>query len=87
MCIRDSVRTYDFVGLYKEYLNKDNLMLIEQRNSFAVGDKLEIVQANEEFFTYEVKAMYDEDLNPIKIAPHPQQKVYLPTCLLYTSWR
>ena len=34
-------------------------MLIEQRNSFAVGDKLEIVQANEEFFTYEVKAMYD----------------------------
>lgn len=72
------IRTYDFVGLYKEYLSKDNLMLIEQRNSFAVGDKLEIVQANEEFFTYEVKAMYDEDLNPIKIAPHPQQKVYLP---------
>ena len=61
-------------------------MLIEQRNSFAVGDKLEIVQANEEFFTYEVKAMYDEDLNPIKIAPHPQQKVYLPIARPLKPW-
>ncbi|HZK34575.1 MAG TPA: U32 family peptidase [Bacillota bacterium] len=72
------IRDYDFVGLYVNYLGDKNLMLVEQRNSFSIGDELEIMQPNEDFLSYEVKAMYNENLEPIEIAPHPQQKIYLP---------
>lgn len=80
------IRNYDFVGLYLDYVADRKLMLVEQRNSFAIGDELEILQPGEEFFMYEVKDMYDEELNPISVAPHAQQKVYLPMDKRLKDW-
>lgn len=80
------VRDYDFVGLFLDYIKDKRLMLVEQRNSFAIGDRLEIIQPGEDFITYEVKKMYDEEMNPITIAPHPQQRVYLPIEIRLKDW-
>ncbi|HOB20099.1 MAG TPA: U32 family peptidase C-terminal domain-containing protein, partial [Candidatus Atribacteria bacterium] len=80
------IRSYDFVGLYLDYVEDRKLMLVEQRNSFSIGDKLEIMQPGEEFFTYEVKEMYDEEMNPVSIAPHAQQRIYLPIDKRLKEW-
>ena len=54
-------------------------MLIEQRNNFAVGDEVEIIFPDSiHFIPYTVTKMYDEYKNPVKVAPHAQQKLYLP---------
>jgi len=73
------IRNYDFVGLVLDYNSNENMMLVEQRNNFAVGDELEIVSPKSiSLNQYTVKAMYDDSLNPINVAPHAQQKLYLP---------
>ncbi len=73
------IRTYDFVGLVLDYDADEKMMLIEQRNNFGVGDEIEIVSPdNIHFVPYTVVDMYDEYKNPLKVAPHAQQKLYLP---------
>ena len=73
------IRSYDFVGLVLAYNSNDKMMLVEQRNNFAVGDELEIVSPKSICLNqYTVKEMYDDSLNPINVAPHAQQKLYLP---------
>lgn len=72
------VRGYDFVGMVMGYDIEQNFIEVEQRNSFQVGDSLEIMIPGEDYMNYEVKAMFDENKQPISRAPHPQQKVYLP---------
>jgi len=73
------VRSYDFLGLVMGYNSDEKLMLVEQRNNFAVGDELEIVTPkNISLVVYTVSKMYDEYKNPIKVAPHAQQKLFLP---------
>ena len=71
-------RTYQFVAQLLENQQDQLRILVEQRNHFQVGEKLEIMQAGEDFLDYEVREMYDEEMNPISTAPHPQQKIYLP---------
>jgi len=72
------IRGYDFVAILLENVVDKELILVEQRNHFRKGDILEIVQPGESNLEYEVKEMYDEKMNLITSAPHPQQKIYLP---------
>jgi putative protease len=72
------VRGYDFVASLLENMEDQGLILIEQRNNFKVGDRLEIMQPGEDYLEYEVTEMFDENMNPITVAPHAQQRVYLP---------
>lgn len=72
------VRGYDFVAMLLKNITDRNMILVEQRNNFKKGDLLEIMQPGKDFIEYEVKEMYDEEMNIIETAPHPQQKVYLP---------
>lgn len=72
------IRAYDFVGIVDDYNKELGLMQVEQRNSFALGDRLEIMIPGEGYIHYKVESILDEDKNPISIAPHPQQRVYLP---------
>ncbi|KNZ70198.1 peptidase U32 [Thermincola ferriacetica] len=68
-------RTYDFVGLVKEYLAEEQTAVVEQRNRFARGDRVEIVGPNMGPMEVEINEMWDEDGQPIEAAPHPQQIV------------
>jgi len=72
------VRNYDFVAMFLDNIDNREMILVEQRNNFKKGDLLEIMQPGTDYIEYEVKEMYDEEMNSIETAPHPQQKVYLP---------
>ena len=65
-----------FAGLVLEH-QKSDLALVEQRNRFAVGDWLEVLEPEGALYTFQVKNMYDESGAKIEAAPHPQQKVYV----------
>lgn len=69
---RSYVRDYSFIGLVKDYDVSTKIATIEQRNRFFLGDDVEIVGPGEET-AMTITEMWDEDMNPIKVAPHPQQ--------------
>jgi len=66
------IRDYSFVGVVKSYDKSTKIATIEQRNRFFLGDEIEITGPKEEV-TITVNEMWDEDMNPIDVAPHPQQ--------------
>ncbi|MGI6574554.1 MAG: peptidase U32 family protein [bacterium] len=71
--------THDFIGLVKEYDHKQGQALVEQRNPFAVGEKIEITGPGAETFSYLLADMYTEEGSRIANAPHPQQLVRIST--------
>lgn len=71
------VQTYKFVALVVENA-KNGYVKIEQRNSFKVGDELEILSPDENFNkTFVVSEIKDEKNNGLEIAKTVQQMLYL----------
>ncbi len=66
------VRDYSFIGIVKDYNPDTKIATVEQRNRFFLGDEIEITGPKEDV-TMKVTEMWDEDMNPIEVAPHPQQ--------------
>ncbi len=71
------IRNYDFIGMVIDYDEKSGFAVIEQRNKFVVGDKIEFLRAKGETFSIIIDEMYDTDGNSISEAPHPQQIIKL----------
>lgn len=71
------VRTYDFIGLVKEYDKETGFAIIEQRNKFVVGEEIEFLTTNGKNFSQKVVEMYDTESNRLEEAPHPQQIIKL----------
>ena len=71
------VRTYDFIGLVKEYDKQTGFAIIEQRNKFVVGEEIEFLTTKGKNFSQKVVEMYDMDGNKLEEAPHPQQIIRL----------
>ncbi|NLL02242.1 MAG: U32 family peptidase [Mollicutes bacterium] len=67
---REEVSNQDFLGIVLE--NKDNIITIEQRNYFKIGDEVQFFGPQNEFINYKIDNLYDENLNKIEIANHPQ---------------
>lgn len=66
------VRDYSFIGIVKDYDPATKIATVEQRNRFFKGDEIEITGPKEEV-AMTVTELWDEDMNPIDVAPHPQQ--------------
>lgn len=75
---RDEQSNQDFLGIVKDYDEKNSLVTIEQRNYFKKGDIVEFIGPNLETFTYEINNIYDENNNIIDIVRHPKMIVKLP---------
>ncbi|BAF59250.1 collagenase and related proteases [Pelotomaculum thermopropionicum SI] len=71
-------RSYSFVGIVRGYERDTGLAVVEQRNRFAVGDEVEIVTPQGGPLILRIKAIYDEEGNPLEAAPHPRQIVKIP---------
>ena len=71
------VRDYVFVGIVREYDEKTGLAKVEQRNRILKGDRLEIMDPQDETFEIEVVEMFDAEMTPIETAPHPQMTFYI----------
>ena len=66
------INNYDFVGIVKDFDEKNFFALVEQRNKIKIGDEIEIL-GKKEIFYMKVKEMFDNGGNEIKEAPHAQQ--------------
>ncbi len=67
-----------FIGLVKAYDVKKQMVIIEQRNYFKVGDKIEFFNPSGKRYEMVVDRMTDEDDLPLDVARHPQQIIKIP---------
>lgn len=73
------LRGYDFVGMVLDYDKESGIATVEQRNRMFVGEEIEIFGPGKEYFVQNIVEMWDEENNPIDVAPHPQQILKLKT--------
>ena len=72
---RKEVSNQDFLGVVLDY--SDNVMKIEQRNNFKVGDTIEIFGPNTLATKIKVDSIINEENESISVANHPQEVLYV----------
>lgn len=72
------IQNYNFLGIVKEYDAVHGLAVIEERNRFAVGDVIEILQNRPGYLEFSVNAIYDEMGNPCSEANVPRKIFRIP---------
>ena len=70
-------RDYSFVGLVKEYNEETGMAVVEQRNKMSIGEEIEVFGPYTDFFAQNLEEMYDEEMQPVESAPHPQQILHI----------
>jgi len=66
-------KTYDFVGIVKDYDASSGIATIEQRNKFVIGDIVEFLRAGCDTFSQTISEIHDIDGNEVDAARHAQQ--------------
>lgn len=67
------IHSYDFIGMVKEYDRESGFAIVEQRNKFVKGDKIEFISPKAGLVQMTVDEMYTMDGELVEEAPHPQQ--------------
>lgn len=65
----------DFLGIVLSYDEEKKEMIVEERNYFQKGDKVEIFGPDGNIIPYEIDEIYDENENKIEVVRHPKQIV------------
>lgn len=69
------IRSYDVVGIVREYDKSTQIAVVEQRNKFCEGDKLEVFGPVGKHFDVVAKDMRNKKGDKIDSAPHPQELI------------
>ena len=72
------LRSYDFMGVVKDYDSEENEAVIEVRNKIFKGDRLEFIIPGKKTFTITADYLIDEEGQEIEAAPHPKQLIRIP---------
>ena len=73
---RDEESNKDFLGIVLDYNKDNNMVTLEQRNYFKVGDVVEFFGPNLEPTSFIIPdELYDEKENLIDVARHPKMLV------------
>lgn len=72
---RKEVSNQDFLGVVLDY--SDNVMKIEQRNNFKVGDTIEVFGPNTLATKIKVDSIINEENESVSVASHPQKVLYV----------
>jgi putative protease len=75
---RDEVSNQDFLGVVLGYDKEKQEAIIEQRNFFTVGDKVEIFGPKIDNYSFTIEYIKDENENDLDAARHPRQIVRIP---------
>lgn len=75
---RDEHPTKEFIGYVLDYDTEKKLIKLEQRNYFTLNDKVELFGPNKELYSFIINKIFDEKMNEIDTARHPQQIIYIP---------
>lgn len=70
------VKEYTYLGIVGER-NEQGWYKTEQRNKFSVGEMIEVMKPDGRNVEVTVKAIYDEEGNPMESCPHPKQVLYI----------
>jgi putative protease len=70
------ITNYTYIGTVHA-IDAKGCTVIEQKNKFLVGDRIEIMKPNGDNLEVEVKAIYDAEGNSMESAPHPQQEIHI----------
>ncbi|MDD5888696.1 MAG: U32 family peptidase [bacterium] len=70
---RQELSNQDYLGLITGYDYENNCLILVERNYFAPGDSIEIFTPSGEIYPYTVTEIYDENLNELEVARHPEQ--------------
>ena len=57
------------------------MVILEERNYFKIGDKVEFFGPNIDDFSFEIKQMYNENNELITVANHPGMIVKIPIAI------
>lgn len=71
------IQTSEFVGLVLDYDSATGWAKVEQRNNMKLGQEIEIFPPKGAGFRQKLGEMLDEEREPIEVAPHPQQIIYI----------
>lgn len=72
------LRTYDFMGVVKEYNSEKEEAVVEVRNKIFKGDKLELIVPGQKTFTITADYLINAEDQKIEAAPHPKQLIKIP---------
>ena len=74
---RQELSNQDYLGLITGYDSKNKCLILIERNYFSPGDEIELFTPNGETYPYIVDKIYDEDMNELEVARHPEQVLKL----------
>jgi putative protease len=65
----------DFLAQVIDYDKDNNIVIMSERNYFEENDLVEIFTPNGDIYRFNIDKVYDENMNDIKIARHPEQVI------------
>ena len=71
-------RKYDFMGVVKDYDQKNKLAIIEVRNKFFKGDNIEFFGPDTEAFEETIDYIINSEGEKVENAPHPKELIKIP---------
>ena len=74
---RQEISNQDYLGLITGYDHDNNCIILVERNYFKPGDAIELFTPTGQVYDYTVDKIYDEDMNELEVARHPEQVLKL----------
>ena len=74
---RQEISNQDYLGLITGYDYENKCIILVERNYFKPGDEIELFTPSGEIYDYTVDKIYDEDMNELEVARHPEQVLKL----------
>ena len=75
---RQELSNQDYLALITGYDKKNKCLITVERNYFKPGDLVEIFTPTGEIYEYTIDKIYDEDMNELDVARHPEEVIKLP---------
>ncbi len=75
---RQELSNQDYLGLITGYDKDNKCLILVERNYFKPNDKVEIFTPSNKIYNYTITKIYDEDMNELDVARHPEQVLKLP---------
>lgn len=69
------ISEYIYLGMVEE--GREDLVRIEQKNKFCVGDQIEIMKPDGRNVSVRVLSMYDGEMTAVESCPHSRQTIWL----------
>ena len=70
---RQEISNQDYLGLITGYDHDNKCIILVERNYFKPTDEIEIFTPSMEVYEYTVDEIFDEDMNQLEVARHPEQ--------------